>query len=284
MLNYVDHRAIFEGMNANLWTPNSGRMLWMTQPAWPSNHWQILSSDYDTQASFYGVKKACEPIHIQLNLATYGVDLINTTRADESGLTVSAKVFSMANALLSSATDSKNVAANSRVSSVHLDLGSLLASGMVIVQLELHDAAGKLLSQNLYWLGRKPSNYRELNRLAPALVTMRATSHTEGKTVHLHVELTNTGAVASLANKLTLLSAKTKLRALPAYYSDNYISLLPGQTQAIDIETPADALIGSPEIAHSRLEHHPEVGRCEVGTATALRSSEPSRADPRITR
>ncbi len=33
MLNYVDHRAIFEGMNAHLWTPNSGRMLWMTQPA-----------------------------------------------------------------------------------------------------------------------------------------------------------------------------------------------------------------------------------------------------------
>jgi len=33
MLNYVDHRAIFEGMNANLWAPNSGRLLWMTQPA-----------------------------------------------------------------------------------------------------------------------------------------------------------------------------------------------------------------------------------------------------------
>jgi hypothetical protein len=57
MLNYVDHRAIFEGMNANLWTPNSGRLLWMTQPAWPSTMWQILSSDYDTQASFYGVKE-----------------------------------------------------------------------------------------------------------------------------------------------------------------------------------------------------------------------------------
>jgi len=36
MMSYVDHRAIFEGMNAHLWSPNSGRMLWMTQPAWPS--------------------------------------------------------------------------------------------------------------------------------------------------------------------------------------------------------------------------------------------------------
>ena len=68
MLNYEVHRAIFEGFNAHLWNPNSGRMLWMTQPAWPSTMWQILSSDYDTQASFYGVKKGSEPIHVQLNL------------------------------------------------------------------------------------------------------------------------------------------------------------------------------------------------------------------------
>ncbi len=78
---------------------------------------------------------------------------------------------------------------------------------------------------------------------------MRASSHSAGKTIHFHIELTNTGLVASLANKLTLLSAKTKLRALPAYYSDNYISLLPGQTQAVDIETPAEALNGPAEIA-----------------------------------
>ena len=44
MLNYVNHRAIFEGMNAHLWAPNSARMLWMTQPAWPSTMWQILDS------------------------------------------------------------------------------------------------------------------------------------------------------------------------------------------------------------------------------------------------
>ena len=41
MLNYVTHRAIFEGMNAHLWASNCGRMMWMTQPAWPSNMWQI---------------------------------------------------------------------------------------------------------------------------------------------------------------------------------------------------------------------------------------------------
>ncbi len=56
LLNYVGHRAVFEGFNAQLWNPNSGRMLWMTQPAWPSTEWQIFSHDYDTHAAYYGVK------------------------------------------------------------------------------------------------------------------------------------------------------------------------------------------------------------------------------------
>ena len=56
MLNYVDHPAIFEGMNAHLWAPNSARMLWMTQPAWPSTMWRILIMA-TTQASYYGVKE-----------------------------------------------------------------------------------------------------------------------------------------------------------------------------------------------------------------------------------
>ncbi|HEX8894822.1 MAG TPA: glycoside hydrolase family 2 TIM barrel-domain containing protein, partial [Terriglobales bacterium] len=88
MLQYTEHRAIFEGMNAHLWAPNSGRMLWMTQPAWPSTMWQILSSDYDTQASFYGVKKACEPVHVQLDLSDYSVAVVNTTMMEQPGVTI----------------------------------------------------------------------------------------------------------------------------------------------------------------------------------------------------
>jgi Exo-beta-D-glucosaminidase Ig-fold domain/Concanavalin A-like lectin/glucanases superfamily/Glycosyl hydrolases family 2/Glycosyl hydrolases family 2, TIM barrel domain/Beta-galactosidase jelly roll domain len=249
MLNYVNHRAIFEGMNANLWAPNSGRMLWMTQPAWPSTMWQILSSDYDTQASFYGVKKACEPVHVQLNLATYQVDVINTTTISRTGVTVSAKVFSLTNALLFEAREQKDVGADAAVNSLKLDLASYLAQGMVIVELQLQDGVGKVLSQNLYWLGSKPSSYRQLTRLAPALLKIAASSSTSGDTVKVNVQITNTGAVASLENKLTLMSVKSGDRILPAYYSDNYVSLLPGEVRSIEIEYPVDKGQGSTEIA-----------------------------------
>lgn len=248
MLNYVDHRAIFEGMNANLWSPNSGRMLWMTQPAWPSTMWQILSSDYDTQASYYGTQKACEPLHVQLNLATYQVDVINTTPAAHAGLIVIAKVYSLANALLLQSTEQKDVGADSSVSSLKLNLAPYLAQGMIIVKLEMLDAAGKSVSQNLYWLGAKPSSYRELTHLASTPLKAVATVSASGDMVKLTVKLTNNGMVVSLANKLTLVGAKNDRRILPAYYSDNYISLLPGESRSIEIEYPASAMNGSAEI------------------------------------
>ena len=249
MLNYVDHRAIFEGMDANLWAPNSGRLLWMTQPAWPSTMWQILSSDYDTQASFYGVKKACEPLHVQLNLSNYQIDVINTTTEPHAGLAVSAKVYSLSNELLFQATDQKNISADSSASSIHLDLAPLLARGMVLVSLELRDAKSALISQNLYWLGEKPSSYKELNRLAPTLLKTTASSMTTGDKVKVTIQLTNPTSVVSLENKLTLVDTKDKVRILPAYYSDNYISLLPGESRTVEVEYPLAAGRGTAEIA-----------------------------------
>ncbi|MDQ2835461.1 MAG: glycoside hydrolase family 2 [Acidobacteriota bacterium] len=249
MLNYVDHRAIFEGMNANLWAPNSGRLLWMTQPAWPSTMWQILSSDYDTQASFYGTMKACEPVHVQLNLEDQQVDLINATTTARKGLTVVARVYSLTNALLFQAKETKDVAADASEKSLKLELAPYLARAMVIVKLELLGADGSLISQNLYWLGAMPSSYRELNSLTPTLLRANAARVNEGDMVKTKVELTNADKVVSLANKLTLLDVKTKQRILPAYYSDNYISLLPGETREVEIEYPRTFSDTSVEIA-----------------------------------
>jgi hypothetical protein len=220
----------------------------MTQPAWPSTMWQILSSDYDTQASFYGVKKACEPLHVQLNLANYRVDIVNTTTAARAGLTVSAKVYTLANALLTEQTDHKDIPADSTTQSLRLDLAQYLAQGMVLVKLELRDAQGAVVSQNLYWLGARPAAYRELNKLPPTQLKASASSLTTADMVKVTVQLTNPSAVVTLENKLTLVDAKDHARILPAYYSDNYVSLLPGESRTIEVEYPASAAHGPAQL------------------------------------
>ncbi|MFY9906512.1 MAG: glycoside hydrolase family 2, partial [Terriglobales bacterium] len=250
MLDYVDHRAIFEGMNAHLWAPNSGRMLWMTQPAWPSNVWQILSSDYDTQSSFYGVKKACEPVHIQLDLSDYSVSVVNTTNEARAGLSVSASVYSLDNKQLLHREEPRDAAADSVTEGFKLDLASLLEQdAMVLVKLELRNSSGELVSENFYWLGADSAAYRHLNRLPVVALSLAATSARSGDDVHLRIKLRNTGAVVSLANKLTLVNAADGSRVLPAYYSDNYVSLLPGESREIEIEYTAKSANGAVQVA-----------------------------------
>ncbi len=249
MLNYVDHRAIFEGMNAHLWAPNSGRVLWMTQPAWPSTMWQILSSDYDTQASYYGTKKASEPIHIQLDLSNFNVDIVNTTTAPLAGLSVVAAVYSLDNKSLLQHEEKKDAPANSVTNGFKLDLAPHLSNAVVLIKLELRSASGQLLSDNFYWLAGDSASYRQLNKLPAANLSATAASTRVEDAVHVRVQLQNRGTTVALANKLTLLNATGGTRILPAYLSDNYFSLLPGETRDIDIEYPAAAAQGAPQVA-----------------------------------
>jgi len=249
MLDYVDHRAIFEGMNAHLWAPNSGRMLWMTQPAWPSNTWQILTSDYDTQASYYGVKKACEPVHVQLDLSSYEVAIVNTTVSPQTGLSLTADVYSLSNQVLLHLQEKRDAAADATTPGYRLDLAPLLAQGVILVKLELRSAAGTVVSQNLYWLGADSASYRELDQLPASTISVSATSSRTGDSITVHVKLQNTSKVVSLADKLTLLNSGDGSRILPAYLSDNYISLLPAQSEEIEIQYPASAAQSTAELA-----------------------------------
>jgi glycosyl hydrolase family 2/Ig-like domain-containing protein/concanavalin A-like lectin/glucanase superfamily protein len=244
MLNYVEHRAIFEGFNSHLWAPNSGRLLWMTQPAWPSSSWQILSSDYDTQASFYGVKKACEPVHVQLDLVSYEVDVVNTTTAAVQDASLGARVYSLENKLLLEDSQKVQAGANALTPGFKLELAPLLSTGMVFVRLTLNAATGKAISDNFYWLGGGDAPYRPLNRLPPASVSTTASSMRDGDEIKVHVQIENHGAAAALANKLTLEAASDGTQILPAYLSDNYVSLLPGETRTIEIVYPASAAPG----------------------------------------
>jgi beta-galactosidase/beta-glucuronidase len=241
MMNYVTHRAMFEGFHAQLWTKNSGRLLWMTHPAWPSHAWQIYSSDYDTHASFYGVKKACEPIHVQMNLPDFGLSVVNTTLSELADASLRVRVFDLRQRVLHDTRHDVRAAANTVTHIRSLDLAPYLASeDLVLVKLELKNAEGKGLAENFYWQGRDDAAYRQLNDLPVAKVRISASASKQSNEVRVRARLENTSSVPALATKLTLQDARGA-RILPAYYSDNYVSLLPGEVREIEIAYPKSA-------------------------------------------
>jgi len=235
LMDYVSYRAIFEGFAAHLWTENSGRLLWMTHPAWPSNTWQIYSSDYDTPAAYYAVKKACEPIHAQLDLPDYRLTVVNTTRSDRPHMTLRTRVLSLDNRTLTERVDHLDAGANSAVTlSRPLDLEPLLeAQGLVLVKLTLTDSSGAL-SDNVYWQGRDEASQQRLNYLAAQTVTARMIA-VAGEQIDVMLE--NHGREPVLNAKLTMLDDRG-IRVLPVYYSDNFVTLMPGEARHIEILCP----------------------------------------------
>jgi hypothetical protein len=238
MLDYAGHRAIFEGFAAHLWQPSSGRMIWMTQPAWPSMEWNFLSWDYDTQSSFYGTQKACEPVHAQLNLADSSVDLINLGEA--RSFKVRVLIESLDGKTLSDQTNQVLAAADDRTAVAKPDLATLAAGHTIFVRLEVSDAAGAPVSDNFYWWAAAEASLRELNSLPQATLSASAVTAAANNGEHaVTAKISNTGSAAALLVKLTLEDAATGQRILPAYYSENYVSLLPGEERTITVTYPA---------------------------------------------
>ncbi len=239
MMNLETHKAIYEGFLGHLWTKNSGRLLWMTHPSWPSNSWQLYSSDYDTSAAYYGAKHAAEPIHVQLNLPGNELVVVNTTRNDVRGLRAEVRVNDLAGRALFSSTQNLDAPANQTTIRAPVPLAGLFArSPMLLVSLRLSDAHGALLSDNLYWRGRDPAAYRALGTMADVPIDVASSPLTTGNGEGmLALTLRNTGTVPALNTRVTLLDAQGA-RILPAYYTDNYIGLLPGERRTVEARFP----------------------------------------------
>jgi Exo-beta-D-glucosaminidase Ig-fold domain/Concanavalin A-like lectin/glucanases superfamily/Glycosyl hydrolases family 2/Glycosyl hydrolases family 2, sugar binding domain/Glycosyl hydrolases family 2, TIM barrel domain len=242
MMNLETHKAMMEGFVGHLWTKNSGRLFWMTHPSWPSNAWQLYSSDMDTHAAYYGARAGAEPVHVQLNLPDNALMVINTTRSDLAGLTAKVRVTDLAGRTLLQRENPLTAPANTATPLPPVDLAPLLADGgMVLVALELTDGKGAVLSRNFYWRGRDPSAYRRLNAMPAATINLKAASgQPQGSDRPITLTLANTGKTPALAIKLTVLD-KAGARVLPAYFEDNYVSLMPGEARTLSVRVPASA-------------------------------------------
>jgi hypothetical protein len=235
LMNYETYRAVFEGLQAHMWTKNSGRLLWMTHPAWPSNHWQIYSHDYDTHAAYYGVKKATEPVHAQMNLPDLDVSVVNTTLQSRDGLRLTTRVLALDGRSLMQRADTVSAAANAVTPLPRMDIAAHVRDeGLVLVALELRDASDQPVSNNTYLQGVDDASWRKLDDLREQRANLTAARVIRGDRGGVSVQLENRGKQPLVAIKLTLVD-HMGVRILPARYSDNYLTLLPGESRRVEI-------------------------------------------------
>ena len=182
---------------------------------------------------------------MQLDLSTFDVAVINTTTQPLTGAKVEAVVMSLENKQLFTRTVPVAVDVDESANVLRLPLASMFSEpgleAPVFVRLNLVGPGGRMLSSNFYWLSGKEEDMRKLNTLPEAKIGSRTTMGTEGDEKVLTTVLTNQGSQAAIELKLTLQGAQSGERILPAYYSDNYVSLLPGESRTVTVHYPASA-------------------------------------------
>jgi hypothetical protein len=244
LMNYVSHRAMFEGFNSHLWNPNTGRLMWMSHPAWPSMVWQMYSSDYATYGSFYGIKKACEPVHAQLNLPGMETAVINNTTSTLQNLRLSARVLTLAGEEILNLEERVFAAAGEATEGFRIKIPARAETGVVFIKLMLRDERGEVLSENFYWYAAQKSGYQRLNDMAVVNVECSARQGVGAGLSRVEVDLVNRSPGVALASEVTLRHQDGKGRVLPVYASDNFVSLLPGEKRRITLEFPRTAAGG----------------------------------------
>lgn len=232
LMNLETHKAMFEGLMGHIWTRNSGRLLWMTHPAWPSNSWQIYSSDSDTHAAYYGVKAATEPLHIQLNRPEDMVVVTHVGRDAPPPLTASAEVFDLAGRRLLRWQRPVQAAGNAATPVAPLPLADLYTrASALLVRLQLRDGAGRLVSHNDYWRAATATDHRAITAIPPQPISTQLRQGPDKAVITAR----NTGRMAAIGIRLTLV-APDQRPVLPAIYSDNYLTLLPGEQRTISVD------------------------------------------------
>jgi hypothetical protein len=249
MMNYEAYRAMYEGRNAQLFAPDTGVITWMSNPAQPSFVWQLYHYDLEPNASLFAVKSASEPVHIQMDEANGTLQVINNLPTAIDGDTAHVAIYNLRSK--GEPALEKDIPVSGPADTA-IDLGPTplpnrdKLSGVYFIQLELRDAQGQIVSRNLYWKSQ-PSMHNDLtalDTLPTAKLDATIARHDKGDRLDLDVTLKNPGPAYALMAHLQLRRKNSGDRVLPVFYSDNYLSLAPGESRTISVDAALADLKG----------------------------------------
>ncbi len=245
LMNYEAYRAMYEGRSAQMFHPTTAVITWMSNPAQPSFVWQLYHYDLEPNASLFAVKHANELVHIQFNEATGELQVVNNFPEPLTGAVAHVAIYNL-DGTVAAQHEMKVTAPASAVTALGPVEFPASVSPVHFIKLDLDDAEGKRISSNFYWhaAAEQPDGFTDLNKLP--MVTLEAklaSSDADGKRV-VTVTLHNPSKDIALMAHLQLRREHSGERVLPAFASDNYVSLVGGESRIITIEADAGAFNG----------------------------------------
>jgi exo-1,4-beta-D-glucosaminidase len=278
--DYENTRAQFEAFidhANNTPLPSTGTIYWQMNKGWPSLLWNLYNSDGDQAGSYFGTQEANRPLHALYALDNGTVTLDNLGGHSQSGLSVEAKVYSLAGAVLDDQTASNITLASqqvlNKVLTPKVPAGSPVQVFFVELQLKQN---GTLIDRNVYWLSTQPdavnwnktlgqpqgvistyANLTSLQTLPQASVTDTATTVSQpgpdGADRATTVTITNTSAsAAAFLLRADVRRGTASGQELPgdnelqsSIWQSNDITLFPGESQKLTVTWDSADLQGA---------------------------------------
>ncbi|KAA6337455.1 Exo-beta-D-glucosaminidase [termite gut metagenome] len=236
LVNYDQYRALMEGFSSHIWEWYTGAIIWKTQNPWTSMRGQMYDYYLDPNACLFGLRKGSEVLHIMCDPVTGRIMVVNNGFSAVNDLMIIAKTYDIEGkeTLLVQGLEYVGASDAKKLMSVKSAIDRLTRGQGGFLYLQLLDRNKNILSDNLYWYPDAEGNYSGLNQMKPANVSISAKTLATDK---IEVTVSNPkGNPVAFFNRISLIDAKTSKRILPAFYDDNYVSVLPGEGKKIVIK------------------------------------------------
>ncbi len=246
---YESHRAMLESFGARKYVA-TGVIQWMLNNAWPSLIWHLYGHDLRPGGSYFGARKACEPLHVQYGYDDRSVVVVNSTLRAFRGLSVTARVLDASGTETLSRTSRLDLGPDTAVVVLRLpDPGGITPA--YFVSLTLADRAGRTVSRNDYWLSTRPDvpdwprsewyytpvrQYADLGglqSLPPATVSVAVRFTAAGAQGHARVVLQNRSRSTAFFVHASVRRERGGDEVLPVLWDDNYVTLYPGEQRML---------------------------------------------------
>jgi hypothetical protein len=235
MLNMETSKAMFECWRSNR---GSGGLVWMSHPAWPSLICQLYDYYLNPTAAYFGVKKACEPLHILWNSNINQVQVANDTLQDCNHLTAEAAIYDWAGHSIFQQNSTLDAKSGTTSACFPLDF-SHATTPVQFIRLKLTDG-DKILSDNFYWHGSTGSDFTALGGMPHVKLTGQV-EKVDGTSLKITVANPNP-TIALMVCLKVVRDNPSGARVLPIYYEDNYFSLLPNETKTVSVHFDKESI------------------------------------------
>lgn len=257
LVNYDQYRALMEGFSAHMWNWYTGTIIWKTQNPWTALRGQMYDYYLDVNACLYGLHHGSEPLHIMYDPVTGMTMIANNTFRTHRDLMMQVRVVDMAgkSRMLTQQFFEVGPTIAKNYIPIGRQLDGLRKKEGIFLSLRLVDTKQQIVSDNFYWLPDSAGMYSGLQGMGKAALAVEAhagagETGAAGAGSRIVVTLRNpAGGPVAFFNRVSLVDPATKKRLLPVFYSDNYISVLPGESKTVMLDYTAHAGAAAPLVS-----------------------------------